>query len=258
MREDSSTTSFSENEDAFLEGLKSDDCRSILPNYFTKIQEKIEELFVMVRKNNETQIKGKKQLEGLTDSVRFMSSKFDKYEKERLERKAKIVELEGKVVSLSTKVEKLKYSTDRIKQYSRRNSIWIYSLPKVKGKDADSWVIETVKEKIWLDTSCADVDGTHRIGATPKKSDKVRPVIVKFVRCNDRRKTYINKKLLKQGTKVFIAESLTLHRVAKLKETKEKFGFQNNWSNDGRIIYKDNGDDKTKYILIDTVALFYG
>ena len=49
-REDSSTTSFSENGDVFLEGLKSDGCRSILANYFKNIQDKIEELFVMVRK----------------------------------------------------------------------------------------------------------------------------------------------------------------------------------------------------------------
>ena len=39
-------------------------------------------------------------------------------------------------------------------------------------------------------------------------------------------------------------ESLTAHRVAKLKEAKEKFGFKNVWSNDGRI--KDIGDGKTK------------
>ena len=53
----------------------------------------------MVRKNNETQIKDEKQLQDLTDSVKFMSSKFDEYEKERLEREARIVELESKVVS---------------------------------------------------------------------------------------------------------------------------------------------------------------
>ena len=61
----------------------------------------------MVRKNNETQIKCKKQLEDLTDSGKFMSSKFREYEKERLERlkmDARILELESKVVSLSTKV----------------------------------------------------------------------------------------------------------------------------------------------------------
>ena len=60
----------------------------------------------MVRKNNGTQIKDEKQLEDLTDSVKFMSLKFDDYEKERLERDARIVELESKVVSISTKVKK--------------------------------------------------------------------------------------------------------------------------------------------------------
>ena len=54
---------------------------------------KIEELFVVVRKNNETKVKGVKQLEDMTNSVKFMSSKFDEYDKERLERKARIVEL---------------------------------------------------------------------------------------------------------------------------------------------------------------------
>ena len=68
----------------------------------------------MVRKNNETEIKGKKQLEDLTDSVKFMSNEFHEYEKERLERlemEARIVEL----VSLSTKFKKLEYTADRMK-----------------------------------------------------------------------------------------------------------------------------------------------
>ena len=76
----------------------------------------------------------------------------------------------------------------------------------------------------------------------PKRSGKVRPVIAKFVCYNDRRKIYINKKLIKRNK----TESLTAHRVTKLKEATEKFGFKNVWSNESRIIYKDNGDDKTK------------
>ena len=68
---------------------------------------------------------------------------------------------------------------------------------------------------------------------------------MKFVRYNDQRKIYENKKLLK-GTKVSITESLSAYRVAKLKEAKEQFGFKILWSNDGRIIHKDNGDNKTK------------
>ena len=199
----------------------------------------------MVRNNNETQIKDEKQLADLTDSVKFMSSKFDGHEKERLEREARIVEFERKVVTLSNTVEKLEYTADKIKQYSIRNSILIHGLPELKGEDTDSLVIETVKEKMGVDILSADIDRTHRIGAPPKQSGKVIPVIVKFVLYNDRRKIYANKKLLK-WTKVSITESLTAQRIAKLKEAKEKFGFKNVLANDGRIIYKDNGDDKTK------------
>ena len=132
-----------------------------------------------------------------------------------------------------------------MKQYSRRNSILIHGLSEVKGEYADSLVIETVKEKMGLDISTANIDRTNRIAAPPKQSGKVGPVIVKFVRYNDQRKIYENKKLLK-GTKVSITESLTAYRVAKLKEAKEKFGFKILWSNDGRITHKDNGDNKTK------------
>ena len=158
-------------------------------------------------KNNETQIKGEKQLEDLTDSVKLMS-KFDKYEKERLEKEPRIVELESKVVSLSAKVEKLEYTADKMEQYSRHNSILIHGLPQVKGEDTDSLVVETVKEKMGLDISSADIDRTHRLGAPPKTSGKVRPAIVKFVWYNDLKKIYVNKKLMK-GTKVFITVSLT-------------------------------------------------
>ena len=87
----------------------------------------------MVRKNNETQIKRKKQQEDLNDSVKFMFSKFREYEKERLERlkmDARILELESKVVSLSTKVKKVEFTADRMEQYSRRNSILTHGKKK--------------------------------------------------------------------------------------------------------------------------------
>ena len=101
----------------------------------------------MVRKNNETEIKGKKQLEDLTDSVKFMSNEFHEYEKERLERlemEARIVEL----VSLSTKFKKLEYIADRMKQYSRRNSMLIYGKEK-KGKMQTPLLSKQLKRK-WV------------------------------------------------------------------------------------------------------------
>ena len=98
-----------------------------------------------LEKSIETQIKGEKQLEDLTNSVKFMSSKFDEYEKERLEKEARIVELESKV----EKLEYLEYTADRMEQYSRCNLILIHGQPEVNGEDTDSLVIETVKEE-WV------------------------------------------------------------------------------------------------------------
>ena len=189
----------------------------------------------MVRKNDK---KGEKQLKDLTDSVKFMPSNFDKYEKESLEKEARIVELESKVVSLYTKVEKLGFTADRMEQCSIHNSILIRGLPEEKGEDTDYLIIVTAKKKMGLDIPSAHIDRIHRIGAPPKQSGKVRPVIVTFVLYNDRRKIYINKGLLKR-TEVSITENLTAHHV-------EKFCFKNVCSNDDIIIYKDNGDDKTK------------
>ena len=101
----------------------------------------------MVRKTNETEIKGEKQLEDLTDSVKFMSNEFHEYEKEKLERlemEARIVEL----VSLSTKFKKLEYIADRMKHYSRRNSMLIHGKEK-KGKMQTPLLSKQLKRK-WV------------------------------------------------------------------------------------------------------------
>ena len=79
-----------------------------------------------------------------------------------------------------------------MEQYSRNNSILIHGLPEEKGEDTDSLVLKTVKKKMGLDISFADVDRTHRIGASPKQSGKVRPII-KFVWYNNQGKLYKNK-----------------------------------------------------------------
>ena len=86
----------------------------------------------------------------MADSVELTSSKLDEKEKERLERKARIVELESKVVSLSTKAEKLEYIADRIEQYSRCKSIIICGQAEGKRENTESFVIETAKEVLDL------------------------------------------------------------------------------------------------------------
>ena len=58
-----------------------------------------------------------------------------------------------------------------------------------------------------------------------------------------------NKKQLK-GTGVSITESLTAGRMQQLINARDQYGFNNVWSIDGRIMYKDSTSTKPK--------LFYG
>ena len=90
---------------------------------------------------------------------------------------------------------------------------------------------DTEKEKMGSDILPADIDRTHQLGPLLNNHVKLDLLLLSLYVT----KIYINKKLLK-ATKVSITESLTAQRVAKLKEAKEKFGFKNVWSNDGRII----------------------
>ena len=94
-----------------------------------------------------------------------------------------------------------------------------------------------------LDISPGDIDRTHRIGVLTK--GKNRPIIVKCVRYMDRRRVFTNKKRLK-GKNMRITEILIKIRISALKEARNKFGFSSAWTADGTILYKEEGDTKTK------------
>ena len=95
--------------------------------------------------------------------------------------------------------------------------------------------MEVIDTKMDIKITENDIDKTHRIGK-PKSNGKLRPVITKFVRYNDRKKVFSSKKLLKDSG-VSITESLTAFRMKKLTNARETFGFRNVWTVDGRIFY---------------------
>ena len=61
----------------------------------------------------------------------------------------------------------------------------------------------------------------------PRNTDeKPRPIIIKLVGYNDRKKIFDSKKKLK-GKKIAITESLAVTRMEKLKEARERYNFKN-------------------------------
>ena len=216
------------------------------------LESKIKELFELAHKTNESQIKGESQLVDLKTSVDTISSQFEEYEKERAEREKKIKELENTVTNLNEKVSilnkqvgDLDQKIEKQEQYSRRNCLLIHGVPENKDENTDDLVVNIFKEEMDLEIFTDDLDRTHRIGKVKEDSRHKRPIIVKFIRHNDKHKVFRNKKRLK-GKKVSITESLTKTRMAKLNEARDLFGFKNVWTSDGRILYKQEGEERTK------------
>ena len=64
---------------------------------------------------------------------------------------------------------------------------------------------------------------------------------MKFGRDNVRGSVFREKRKLK-GTGKSITESLTTKRIGQLNDAREKYGFNNAWSYDGKILYKINNE----------------
>ena len=171
-----------------------------------------------------------------------MSDKFDEFEKERQEQKKVIEELRGEVSSLNEKLNGFTEQVDRQEQYSRRNCLLIHGITEGNQENTDDLALEIFREKLDIELTQRDLDRTHRIGKNDKRSKRInwpRPVIVKFIQYNDRKKIFSKKKQLKNSG--ISTESLTKLRMSKLAKAREGFGFRNLWTVDGRICYIREG-----------------
>ena len=151
-----------------------------------------------------------------------MSDKFDEFEKKKKEQKKVIAELRGEVSFLN---EKLNCITEQV-EYSSRNYLLIHGITGGNQENTDTLAIEIFKEELVTKLTQRDLDRTRRIGKNDKSSNRPRPVIVKFIRCNDRKKVFSKKKHLKSSG-ISITESLAKLRLGKIAKAREEFGFRN-------------------------------
>ena len=155
-----------------------------------------------------------------------MSDKFDEFEKKKKEQKKVIAELRGEVSFLNEKLNCITEQVDRQEQYSSRNYLLIHGITGGNQENTDTLAIEIFKEELITKLTQRDLDRTRRIGKNDKSSNRPRPVIVKFIRCNDRKKVFSKKKHLKSSG-ISITESLAKLRLGKIAKAREEFGFRN-------------------------------
>ena len=104
--------------------------------------------------------------------------------------------------------------------------------------------LDVIIGKLNIEMSQIRIGRSHRLGK--RKGQKPRAIIVKFTRYKDRNHVFRNKKLLK-GCGISVTESLTLKRMEHLKKAREKDGFANVWTLDGKIMFKGNDSNPKVY-----------
>ena len=198
------------------------------------LEKEVKELKDLASSNNANQSKGERQL----------LDKFNNFERDRLEKEKIIKHLKEDVTYLRGKGDDITAETDRQEQYSRKNCLLIHGIPENKNENTDVLAMEVIDTKMDIKITENDIDRTHRIGK-PKNNGKPRPIILKFVRYNDRKKVFFSKKLLKISG-VSITESLTAFRMKKLTNARKTFGFRNVWTVDKRIFYSESASQHPK------------
>ena len=230
-------------DDVFLVGLPSDQANSAMIQYMKRFEAQLKDLHNTTEQTKNSQIKGEERLRELTKFIEFANNRFDEYEKEKKEKDELIKNLLKDVNDMAGIIDNLSLGLDRQEQYSRRNCLLLHNIPETSNENTDDLVIKTINEELLEAITINEIDRSHRLGKS--QAGKIRPVIVKFARYHTRNKIFRKKKLLK-GKQVSITESLTKRRMAELKEAREKHGFHDVWTSDGKILYKDNSDNKIK------------
>ena len=193
--------------DVFEESLKSEDCVKILQSCLRNLEEEMKDIHKLALSSNSNQINREKQLADLSESIKFMSDKFDKFEKERQEEKKVIEELRGEVSSLHEKINSFTEQVDRQEQYSRRKCLLIHGITEGNQENTDDLALEILR-KLDIELTQSNRDRTHWICKNDKRSNPPTSVIVKFIWYNDRKKIFSKKKQLKNSG-ISITESLT-------------------------------------------------
>ena len=143
------------------------------------------------------------------------------------------------IIRLKSQVVESKFMLDRQEQYSRKDNIRISGVsdPHNTVEDTNNIVIKIASD-MGVEIKPQDISVSHRLGKSSANYD--RPVIVKFVRRDVKRKIMMNKKILKdkpQYRKVFFNDDLTRTRYIITKEL--RLQKKNSWTIDGKILIKD-------------------
>ena len=127
----------------------SEGCVATLYSCMKNLEEEIKTVLQMCERTKDSQIRDKSHLKSLSESLEFMSNKFD--EQEHNKNITKRIIMETDIVNMNERIEKLERTVDRQGQYSHRNCLLPYGIAEGGRKNIDDLVLETLNEKMHVD-----------------------------------------------------------------------------------------------------------
>ena len=109
---------------------------------------KVNEIFELSSSTKDAQIKGAKQLEDVSESIKFINEKFEEDEADRKQKEKEIAELNKDLTSLKEKSSQVDKMLDLQEQYSRRNCLLVDGAEEKNNKDTDPEIINIVKNDL--------------------------------------------------------------------------------------------------------------
>ena len=104
--------------------------------------------YTLYEDTKNSQIKSRKQLQSVTESLEFLSTKFDTLEKECDKQNEKTRKLEENIEKLEERNKLLVESVHDLEQYSRRNCLRLLGVKETKNGNTDEVTIKTLREEM--------------------------------------------------------------------------------------------------------------
>ena len=138
----------SDDTDVLAEGIVSPRCASILYDCLKNLELEVNEIYELSSSTKDAQIKSAKQLEDVSESIKFINEKFEEYEADLKQKEKEIAELKEDLTSLKETFFQVDKTLDRQEQYSRRNCLLVHGVEEKNNEDTDQEIINIVKNDL--------------------------------------------------------------------------------------------------------------
>ncbi|CAG2220327.1 unnamed protein product [Mytilus edulis] len=236
--------------------VKKDDIEEIVTNIMGKLLNKWK-----------TEIK-KEILEEVTKERVKMKESYDK-KFEMVGRKMDSIEFDNanlleKNAALHTELRKMKEEIKQIEtgvtegirmanwneQYSRKKNIKIHNLEERRGEQLIPELLTTLKDKVGIELNKTDIVAMHRI---PGKQGFPRPVIVKFVRMENKIAILKKRKDLQKSIEIKIGDDITQKNQGLINRMHLHESITSAWYFNGHVYGTDTDGERHRFDIFDNI-----